>query len=83
MKKKEIIETVTISLDTYNELRDFKETVLKNDCIYLGYFYGETIGIEAKEVIKALEIEIQEIKEEIKRPVFPIDRKPKKKWYKF
>jgi len=47
-------EKVVISLQTYNELRDFKEMVLKNDCVRVNRFsiFGKTPFVQYEIITK-------------------------------
>ncbi len=56
--------TVTISVEHYNDLRDFKESVIKNDYVALGYFEGGGAGLKSKEFVELLKVEIKSLEKE-------------------
>lgn len=86
--------TVTISLEEYNNLRDFKKLSEENECVrvYLGYNYEETIhGISKDELYIEFEIHSRRMnntiklqQNEIERLEYEISLKklPPKKWWK-
>lgn len=58
-------DTVTISIKEYDELRDFRKAIQKNNFINLEYRYNSVITtvLEQKEMVKKFNLEIKTINE--------------------